>query len=247
MAGVMLIKLDRNNQMPSAADHSARRGREIAEEALRKKGHGLPQGSPVEIRKRTAAPADLEARIAKLAADVTSFSANTKIDEAMVLLAKRDPESTRAAGAILRSSPEVHDAYMARMAGERYEAPIAKAAEPAVSGHALTIKKHLEAGDHEGLRQLFHAEPESYATYGQMVAAGLTSAYIEVAKRQKDRDPSDVGEAEKAGWKKIKAWLADLDSPGARKALSAARASRDPAFQAAWIDLVTAGEIKIAA
>jgi hypothetical protein len=248
MAAVRLIKLDRDDSpMPTAADHSARRGREIAEEALRKKGHGLPQGSPVEIRKRTAAPADLEARIAKLAADVTSFSANTKIDEAMVLLAKRDPESTRAAGAILRSSPEVHDAYMARLAGERYEAPVAKAAEPDVCGHALTIKKHLEAGDHEGLRQLFHAEPESYATYGQMVAAGLTGAYAEVAKRQQDRNPSDVSEAEKAGWKKkIKAWLASEDPKG-RKALAAARASRDPAFQGAWIDLVATGEIKVPA
>ncbi|HZH28289.1 MAG TPA: hypothetical protein VEY95_14025, partial [Azospirillaceae bacterium] len=30
-------------------------------------------------------------------------------------------------GAILRSSPEVYDAYYARLRGERYEAPIAKA------------------------------------------------------------------------------------------------------------------------
>jgi hypothetical protein len=79
-----------------------------------------------------------------------------------------------------------------------------------------------------------------------MMQTGLTSAYSEVAKRQKARDPSDVSEAEKAGWKrKIKAWLADLNAPGARKALSAARASRDPAFTAAWVDLVAAGEIKV--
>ena len=55
---------------------------------------------------------------------------------------------------------------------------------------------------------------------------------------------SDVSEAEKTPWKrKIKAWLASEDHKD-RKALAAARASADPAFQAAWIDLVTSGEIK---
>jgi hypothetical protein len=130
MAGVTLIKLDRSDQMPTAADYSTRRGREIAEEALRKKGLSTSAKEPVEIRKRTAAPADLEARIAKLAADVTSFAVNNRVDEVMTLLAKRDPKSAAQAGTILRSSPEVHDAYMARMAGERYEAPVAKAAAP---------------------------------------------------------------------------------------------------------------------
>jgi hypothetical protein len=97
----------------------------------------------------------------------------------------------------------------------------------------------------DGLGRLMRSDPAAHATYERMMQAGLTTAYSEVAKRQKDRDPSDVSEAEKAGWKKkIKAWLADLDSPGARKALSAAKASRDPAFQAAGVDLVAAGEIK---
>jgi hypothetical protein len=238
MASMMLIKLDR-----VSGESDAAYARRYAKATIAKiEGDNR---AAVPIRKQaTPSTAELRADIAKLAADVTSFGANAKVDEAVALLAKRDPESTSAAGAILRSSPEVYEAYHARMAGERYEAPVAKAAELAVSGHALTIKKHLEAGDHEGLRQLFHAEPESYATYGQMMAAGLTDAYAEVAKRQQARNPSDVSEAEKAGWKKkIMAWRAST-TPEARKALAAAKASRDPAFQAAWIDLVAAGEIK---
>jgi hypothetical protein len=93
-------------------------------------------------------------------------------------------------------------------------------------------------------RWLGRADPSAHATYERMMQAGLTGAYAEVAKFRKDRDPSDVSEAERAGWKKrIKAWLAS-ETPEARKALAAAKESRDPAFQAAWIDLVTSGEIK---
>jgi hypothetical protein len=208
-------------------------------------GRSTSAGEPVEIRKRTAAPAELRADIAKLAANVTSFGVNAKVDETMALLAKRDPASTAKAGAILHSSPEVYDAYMAR---ERWQAPVAKAAAPDASGHGVTIKKLIETNNMDGLGRLMRSDPAAHATYERMIQAGLTSAYSEVAKRQKARDPSDVSEAEKAGWKKkIKAWLADLDTPGARKALAAARESRDPAFQAAWIDLVAAGEIKTAA
>jgi hypothetical protein len=238
MAGVTLIKLDRNDPMPTAAEEAGKRRSTLA-------------GTPVEIRKQAASStslADLRADIAKLGADVASFAVNNRVDEAMALLAKRDAQSAAQAGAILRSSPEVYEAYHARMAGERYEAPVAKAAEPDVSGHALTIKKLIEANDMDGLGRLMRSDPAAYATYQHMTETGLTTAYAEVAKRQKDRDPSDVPESEKAVWKKrIKAWLADLDIPGARKALAAARESRDPAFQAAWIDLVAAGEIKTAA
>jgi hypothetical protein len=44
----------------------------------------------------------------------------------MALLAKRDPESVAKAGAILRSSPEVYEAYSARTRGEPYKAPVRK-------------------------------------------------------------------------------------------------------------------------
>jgi hypothetical protein len=238
MASVTLIKLDRLSGETDAAY-----ARRYARATVAKIEGDNRAAVPIRKHAVTSA-ADLRADIVKLEAEMTSFGANMKVDEAMALLAKRDSASAEAAGAILRSGPEVYEAYQARMAGERWQAPIAKAAEPAISGHALTIKKHLGTGDHEGLRQLFHAEPESYATYGQMMAAGLTDAYTEVAKRQQDRNPSDVSEAEKAGWKrKIMAWRAST-TPEARKALAAAKASRDPAFQAAWIDLVAAGEIK---
>ncbi len=238
MAGVTLIKLDRDDsQMPTAADYSARRGREIAEEVLRKKGRSTSAGEPVEIRKRTAAPADLEARIAKLAADVTSFAVNNRVDEVLQLVRKDDARAARD----LLNDPQTYEAYHIRMAGERYEAPVAKAAAPDVSGHALTIKKLIETNDMTELGRLMRADPAAHAAYEQMMQAGLTTAYASVAKRRQDRNPSDVSEAEKAGWKrKIKAWLASKD----HKALSSARASADPAFHAAWIDLMAAGEIR---
>jgi hypothetical protein len=71
------------------------------------------------------------------------------------------------------------------MAGERYVAPVAKAAEPAVSGHALTIKKLIETNDMDGLGRLMRSDPAAHATYEQMMQTGLTSAYSEVAKRHK--------------------------------------------------------------
>jgi hypothetical protein len=107
---------------------------------------------------------DLHADIAKLEADMRSFGANARVDEAMALLSKRDPQSVKAAGAILGSSPEVYEAYQARMAGERYEAPVDKVAEPAVSGHALTIKKLIETNDMDGLGRLMRSDPAAHAT-----------------------------------------------------------------------------------
>jgi hypothetical protein len=170
MAGVTLIKLDRNDLMPTAADYSARRGREIAEEALRKKGRSTSAGEPVEIRKQTAAPADLAARVAKLAADVTSFAVNNRVDEVLQLVRKGDARAARD----LLNDPQTYEAYHARMAGERYEAPVAKAA-PAASGHALTIKKLIETNDMDGLGRLMRSDPAAHAAYERMMQAGLTA------------------------------------------------------------------------
>ena len=57
---------------------------------------------------------ELRADIAKLEAEMMSLGVHMKVDEAMALLAKRSPEATAQAGAILRSSPEVYDAYQPR-------------------------------------------------------------------------------------------------------------------------------------
>jgi hypothetical protein len=229
MAGVTLIKLNRNDSpMPTAAEEA-------------KKCRSTPAGTPVEIRKRSVADLDrLQADIAKFAATVATTTINARVDEAMALVKKGDNRAARE----LLNDPQTYEAYRGRLAGERYEAPVAKAAEPAISGHALTIKKLIETNDMDGLGRLMRSDPAAHATYERMMQAGLTDAYAEVAKRQKDRSPSDVGEAEKTPWKrKIKAWLASEDYKD-RKVLAAARASADPAFQAAWIDLVAAGEIK---
>jgi hypothetical protein len=182
MASVTLIKLDRNDTpMPTAAEHSARRGREIAEEALRRKGRSTSAGEPVEIRKRSVADLDrLQADIAKFAATVATTTINARVDEAMALVKKGDTRTARE----LLNDPQTYEAYHARMAGERYEAPVAKAAEPAVSGHALTIKKLIETNDMDGLGRLMRSDPTAHATYERMMQAGLTTAYAEVAKRQ---------------------------------------------------------------
>jgi hypothetical protein len=155
---------------------------------------------------------DLRADIAKLAADVASFAVNNRIDEALALLAKRDPESTAQAGAMLRSSPEVYEAYQARMAGERWQAPVAKAAEPAVSGHALTIKRLIETNDMDGLGRLMRSDPAAYATYQHMRQTGLTTAYAEVAKGQQSSGLSLIERSLAEGQAKLAA-LAKAAAP----------------------------------
>src|SRR5687767_10538560 len=63
-----------------------------------------------------------QAYIAKLDAEIATLKASSAVDEVMALLAKRDAQSAAQAGVILRSSPEVYEAYAARTRGERYEA-----------------------------------------------------------------------------------------------------------------------------
>jgi hypothetical protein len=207
MASVTLIKLDR-----ASGESDAAYGRRYARATVAKiEGDNRPA---VPIRKHAApSTADLRADIAKLGADVTSFAVNNRIDEAMTLLAKRDPESTARAGAILRSSPEVYEAYQARMAGERWQAPVAKAAEPAVSGHALTIKKLIETNDMDGLGRLMRFDPTAYATYQHMTQAGLTTAYAEVAKGQQSSGLSSIERSIAEGQAKLAALAKAATAP----------------------------------
>jgi hypothetical protein len=89
-----------------------------------KRGEGEAAGRQRPVLQTSV---ERQAYIAKMDAEIATLKASRAVDEAMALLAKRDPESVAKAGAILRSSPDVYDAYRARMAGERYEAPVAKA------------------------------------------------------------------------------------------------------------------------
>jgi hypothetical protein len=89
-----------------------------------KRGEGEAAGRQRPVLQTSV---ERQAYIAKLDAEIATLKASSAVDEVMTLLAKRDPESVAKAGAILRSSPEVYEAYHARMAGERYEAPVAKA------------------------------------------------------------------------------------------------------------------------
>ena len=140
-----LIKLDRIDPMPTATEHSARRGREIAEEVLRKQGRSTSAGEPVEVRKSTGAPvmtaAQHEAEIRKLEARLATTNANYAALEAIELIAKRDPASTAKAAEIFKNDPQAYEAYQAHMAGKRYEAPIAKAEDTRSS-----IERTIEEG-----------------------------------------------------------------------------------------------------
>jgi hypothetical protein len=152
MAGVRLIKLDRNDPMPTAAGHSARRGREIAEEAIRKRD----AGRSVEVRKSTGAPvmtaAQHEAEFRKLEARLATTNANYAALEAMELIAKRDPASTAKAAEIFKNDPQAYEAYQAHMAGERWQAPVAKAEDTRSS-----IERTIEEGQVR-LREIHKAQ-----------------------------------------------------------------------------------------
>src|SRR5215213_715083 len=158
MAGVTLIKLDRNDQMPTATEYSARRGREIAEEVLRKKGRSTFAGEPVEVRKSTGAPvmtaAQHEAEIRKLEARLATTNANYAALEAVELIAKRDPASTAKAAEIFKNDPQAYEAYQAHMAGKRYEAPVAKAEDTRSS-----IERTVEEGQVR-LREICKAQAD---------------------------------------------------------------------------------------
>jgi NTP pyrophosphatase (non-canonical NTP hydrolase) len=210
MAGVTLIKLNRNDRMPT-----------VAEEA--RKRRSMPAGTPVDIRKRSAADLSrLNDELAKLAGEVTSFAINNRVDEVLQLVRKGDNRAARE----LLNDPQTYEAYHARMAGERYEAPVTKAAEPDVSGHALTIKKLIETNDMDGLGRLMRSDPAAYATYQHMTETGLTTAYREVAKRQQQSSGlSSIERTIEEGQAKLAA-LAKADSMPkvAEEELAAAKA-----------------------
>jgi hypothetical protein len=182
MASVTFIKLDRNDTpMPTAAEEAKKRRR-------------TPAGTPVEIRKRSAADLSrLNDEIAKLAGEVTSFAINNRVDEVLQLVRKGDARAARD----LLNDPQTYEAYHARMAGERYVAPVIKAATPDVSGHAVTIKKLIETNDMDGLGSLMRSDPDAYSTYRRMTETGLTSTYSDVAKRQQDQ-PSGLSSIERS-------------------------------------------------
>ena len=161
MASVTLIKLDRASGESDAA-YSARRGREIAQEVLRKKGRSTSVGEPVEIRNRTAAPVDLEARIAS-SRRRDELRVNNRADEAMALLAKRE---RRAPGCrrYPAQQPEVYEASARWRRG--YEAD-RQGCGTRRFRYALTIKKHLEAGATRAFASSFHASPRATPPTGR--------------------------------------------------------------------------------
>ena len=93
---------------------------------------------------------------------------------------------------------------------------------------------------HEGLAALFREDPGAFAEYRRLRGTGAlapTTAEL-VAKQQ--RQPADVSEAEKAPYKStLKALLAKRTAEASRELQELLR---DVRGQAAWVDLVWAGE-----
>lgn len=91
---------------------------------------------------------------------------NARVDLALALLAKRD---TAKAGELLRDA-ETYGAYMARIRGGRYAAPVAVAkAEP---DHRGEIRRLVAARDMAALGGLFRADPAAHRQYGELMMAG---------------------------------------------------------------------------
>lgn len=170
--------------------------------------------------------------LAKAAAAAATLRANARVDEVYAALAKRD---TARAGELLRDA-ETYDAYQVRIAGGRYQAPVAVTkAEP---DHRAGIRKAVAARDMAALGGLFRADEAAHRQYHELLAAGELAASAAVAKKL---TPADVPEAEKAATKqRIRTLLAQRDAKG----LDAVR--RTVAGQAAWIDMALAGEVAVA-
>jgi hypothetical protein len=128
-------------------------------------------GSDVLVWKRdggagVASLDGLRERLAKLEADIASTRANDRVDELYEAMAKGDT----ARGSELLRDPETYDAYKARLAGERYVAPVEVAkAEP---DHRADIRKLLAAGDADGLTRLFRSAPAAHGQYRGMLGTG---------------------------------------------------------------------------
>ena len=120
-------------------------------------------------------------RIAKAEADPASLRANNRVDELYEAMAKGDT----ARGCELLRDPETHAAYRARLAGERYAAPVEVAkAEP---DHRAEIRELLAAGDADGLTRLFRSAPAAHGQYrGMLGTEEMRAAAMEgVAKRRR--------------------------------------------------------------
>ncbi len=233
---------------------SAAAGRRYAEEAIRKAGAAklVPPRQPIAKIVPPTPPAsvpapsltDLSKRaddLAKQIAELEAVTASNRAHDAVKLLGKGD---LAGAQAIFKNEPRAYDAYMAGVRGETYRVPVVKAAPQ--DNHRPAIRELVrkgKAGTAE-LGKLLH-DPAAYAQYREMMEAGETQAIaVDVAKRAQ-RQPADVSEAEKAPFKrKILAAMAGTDAKA--KAGIRELTAKNVVAQAAWIDLVEAGKIKLA-
>jgi hypothetical protein len=169
------------------AAYSARRGREIAEEVLRKQGRSTSAGEPVEVRKSTGAPvmtaAQHEAEIRKLEARLATTNANYAALEAMELINKRDPASTAKAGEIFKSDPQAYEAYRAQMVGQRWQAAVSEPEDTRGS-----IERSVAEGQAK-LREIAKAQMD------EQKLAAAKSALRNIFQKLKSRKDTQVAEA----------------------------------------------------
>ena len=92
-------------------------------------------------------------------------SVRATADAALSALLKGD----RAEADRLAADPDVAEAIHLRNYGERWQAPVAKAAEP---DHRAEIKRLVRAGDDDGLNALFRRSPASCGQYYELRGSG---------------------------------------------------------------------------
>jgi hypothetical protein len=146
-------------------------------------------------------------------------------------LAKGD---TAVAGELLGDA-DTYSAYSARLWGEEWRPPVAKAAGP---DHRAEIRKAVAEDDFAKLERLVRL-PDCGREYHRMLMGGELEAAVEQGVAKRSRTPADVPAAEVARWReRIRGLLKAKD----QKRLDAARREGGAAFQAAWVAMSVAGE-----
>jgi hypothetical protein len=144
-------------------------------------------------------------------------------------LAKGD---VAAAGELL-TDRQAYEGYQARMAGERYAAPV-KVAKAAGPDHRAAIA----GDDYAELERLVHL-PEGRRQYDELLRAGELAGAAEQAVAKRAQTPDQVPAAEFARWRER---IRDLLKSRDQKGLDAARREGVAAFQAVWVAMSVAGE-----
>ena len=167
-------------------------------------------------------PAPLAERLAKLEADLAATRANRRAGEALEALAKGD---TAVAGELLGDA-DTYSAYSARLWGEEWRPPVAKAAGP---DRRAEIRKAVAEANFAELDRLVR-QPDGGRQYHELLMAGDLAEPAAEGIAKRGRTPAQVPVAEVARWReRIRAMLKARDQKGmTRPGARAGPPSRPP-------------------